>query len=187
MPATKENILKMQSFDCNNWDELCCSIVDSYSPEWNISIIEILSNIRSIKKFETKSGSYNVPMWHVNPNQELECYKIFRKPMGQPEDTLVYEFHPGQVFTNYWMKAEISGSPHLTGLTSPDQAKFHMLMGESQVHAYLNSRKNCVLFSDHTPYICKVKARNFTTVDLIYVPPTTFVWGIDAKEIYVTL
>ena len=185
MTVNKDDILKLRPFDCSNWDELCNAVIDAYSPEWNNSLVWILGGIRYLKAFEKHSGSWNVPFWFVSSNTDVELYKLFRKPKIQSEHPLVYEFHPAPVVTNKWMEAAISGSARLTGL-SEGHAKFHMLANETQAQFYLDGRKNCTAFSDHEPYVCKVKARNLMCVDLIYVPPTRFVWGVDAKEMFVT-
>jgi len=186
VPVSKDDILEMRPFDCDNFDELCSTIIETYTPGWNNSLVWILGGIRYMEKFKQQKGSWNVPLWNIEPNKEIELFKVFRKPKVQSEHPLVYEFHPYHVVTNQWMTAELSGSERLTGLTSPEAAKFHLLASEQQAYAYLDGRQNCVAFSDHDPYVCKVKARNLICVDLIYVPPNRWVWGVDAKEMFVT-
>jgi hypothetical protein len=128
-------------------------------------------------------GSWNVPMWWVNPNINAHPYKIFRKPLKH--DELVYEFHKEAVPLNRWIEAEISSSRGLTGLETKEHAKFHMFLDSVQAASYLDIAQHSTAYKEHEPVILPVKAKNYMTVDLIYVPPTRFVWGIDAKEIKV--
>ncbi len=192
MPTIIESIEKQLPFECNNFNELCSAVTEAYDPSWCNSLIWILGCLRHIKQFEKCNGSWNVPLWSMNPTSvgEIDCYKVFRKPTPLPLfpnemcDEIVYEFHPKKVHTNEWIKAELSGSQRLTGLC-PKSAKFHMLINFDQAISYLASRKDCVAYRDYTPYISKVKARNVVTVDLVYIPPKQWVWGIDAKEMFV--
>lgn len=188
-----DKIINQEPFECSNLDVLCSAIAEVYEPAWGNSLIWILGCLRKMKQFEKCNGSWNVPLWHVAQTyDEVECYKVFRKPNPLPlfpkenYDEIVYEFHPNKVHPNKWMQAEVSGSGRLTGLC-PESAKFHMLMNANQAFAYLESRRHCVAYHDYTPYISKVKARRLVTVDLVYSPPKQWVWGVDAKEMYVSL
>jgi len=202
MPNIQENIVKTQPFECDDWDELCSAIIDVYDICWGISLVWTLGCIRWLKGVENGVGSWNIPMWKVatDPHKEIEVYKVFIAPelpvYGStilPQKEIFYEFHQEKVLTNKWLKAELSGSAGLTGLENPDHARFHMLIDKNQAEFYLDSRietqskveRYRELYKDCYPFVHPVKARNFTTVDLIYVPPISFMWGIDAKEMYV--
>lgn len=187
----RESIAKKLPFECGNWDVLCQAIVEEYDASWGISITWILCGIRYLKQFETEpGGSWNVPIKIVPfPEQERDAYKIFRKPKkgteGSEHGLLAHEFHPAWVPKNEWLQAEISQSKNLTGLTDPEQAKFHMFYDKTQATSYLEKVADWKNYKQYDPLMQKVKGRNFLTIDLIYVPPKHFMWGIDAKELYV--
>lgn len=176
-------IHQQRPFDCDNLDELCTAITTAYSTSWSLSLVWILGCVRKMRHHKDQVGSWNIPMWWVRPDVDVNPYKVFRRPTKTSE--LVYEFHKDTVPLNKWVEAELSGSEGLTGLSSKEFAKFHFFLNSLQAASYLDIRKDCVAYTDHEPVILPVKGKNYLTVDLIYVPPTRFVWGIDAKEMHV--
>jgi hypothetical protein len=139
-------------------------------------------------------GSWNILLYHVEDYLPNTYYKVFRIPYqlgfpqlyGEPSKQIEYEYHPDFMPCNQWIIAEISESPRLTGVKGTGcPPKFHLLYNKTQAEFYLESCKDHTTFYNCTPYISKVKAQKFFTMDLIYVPPISFMWGIDAEEIYV--
>lgn len=182
-----DSINTRQPFECDDWDALCSAIINAWQPSWGISLIWILSSIRYLKQFEKlPGGSWNVPLiWLPTNTTEQNFYKIFRKPKDPSIEGIEFEFHPCVVQTDQWLKAEISQSKYLTGFTKPEHAKFHMFYDEVQAKEYLSRNANWANYQEHTPMIMKVTARNLYTIDLIYIPPNHFMWGMDAKEMFV--
>jgi len=187
----QEKILNQKPFDCHDLNVLCKAIVDIYDESWCNSLIWLLGSIRSLKAFEYEIGSWNVPFRPVdNPRLERKAYKVFRKPLIDLNDQnkkYAFEFHQSWVPTNQWITATVSSSIGLTGIYHEEFAKFHLLCDTEQAHTYLFSRSKHNLEPLYDMCICEVKATNFITIDLIYVPPTQFMWGINAKEIYISL
>jgi hypothetical protein len=54
-------------FDCEDWDELCNSIVTTYDVSWNISLVWILASVRTVVKNDGIGG------W------KLECSNVVGK------------------------------------------------------------------------------------------------------------
>lgn len=187
----KRCIRYQKPFECTDWDVLCSSIIEEYEASWGTSLIWVLGSIRYLKKFEKDYGSWNVPLqWVFDCQKEKPAYKVFREHSVNTEHPLKYEFHPASVPINQWINAEVSGSPYLSGIRKKEEGghggKFHMLTDIQQATAYLNSRIDTTgWFTRQEAVIKEVKGRNFVTIDLVYSPPKTFVWGIDAEEMYV--
>lgn len=203
-------IQRFLPFECSDWDALCQAIVEEYEAEtWRHSLVWILGCIRKMKQFEHLQGSWNVPLRAVwNYQDEKPAYKVFRQPrqtsfiyrngeLQLPIEThkgyFEYEFHPSAVPVNQWLQCELSSSKCLTGMKPKSEGgtggRFHMLMDERQAQTYLNTRgsENDSWFTKRDGVIKQVKGRDFATIDLVYVPPKTWVWGVDANEMYVEL
>jgi hypothetical protein len=62
-----------------------------------------------------------------------------------------------------------------------------MLLDENSAATYLNTRTFSPWFTPQEAMMTKVKGRNWQTIDLVYIPPKTWVWGVDAEEMYIEL
>lgn len=187
----RNHIRNLTPFECgcSDLDSLCSAIIEEYDSEtWRTDLVFVTSIIRLAPEYEKFHGSWNFPIRAVeNWEMERETYKVFRKIESDPFTLYKYEFHNSIVTPHQWLKAEISGSPGLSGINIPEQAKFHMLYDKTQAETYLSTRTNTPWFTENEAVIKKVKGRNFKTIDLIYIPPKQWVWGIDASEMYVEL
>lgn len=183
----QQHIRNYTPFECSNWNVLGEAFLNEYDPIWGTSIVWTVGCIRSLQKFEKFRGSWNAHVKRVDNYQELYSYKVFRQRIN----TFKYEFHDAEVPINTWIKAEVSGSTGLSGIKKKedggDGGYFHMLYNESQAIAYLNTRalENDAFFPKTEAVIKKVIGRFFCSIDLVYIPPKQFVWGIDAYEMYV--
>ncbi len=186
-----EKILNQKPFECDDIDILCKEITDIYDETWCNSLEVTIEHIKCLKNFKHEIGSWNVPLkWVDDPCVPRFAYKIFRKPLiefNDPNKKYAFEFHQSWVPTNQWLTATVSGSNGLTGIEHQDYAKFHLLCDEEQAITYYISRIKEYSDPCYDPCICRVAAVNFFTVDLIYVPPKQFMWGIDARNIYMSI
>lgn len=183
--------------DCDHLDDLCSAIIEEYEYEgWYSKLIWILGCLRHAPAYKGLSGSWNFPLRYVNDwERERECFKIIREHRTFKNNVLAkeywYEFHQAPVIGNKWLEAEISGSPGLAGLKPKEQdgtgGRFHLLCNENSASAYLSTRTNTPWFTPQEAVMKKVRGRKFQTVDLVYVPPKTWVWGVDAYEMFVEL
>ena len=63
-----------------------------------------------------------------------------------------------------------------------------MLWNKRQAEVYLSNRADVTAwFTSQEAVMVPVEPRSVETIDLVYVPPKLFVWGIDSKEMYVKL
>ena len=193
MEQIRKAIQNFDPFECDDFDALCSAIVEEYDADnWQISLTWTLGLIRRMKAFEKMWGSWNVPIRVVwGYQEEKPAFKVFRQHWNLDKNVFKkeyrYEFHQSVVSPGAWLKASISGSPGLTGLNNPDQAKFHLLYDKRQAEAYLGTRTDWPWFTPHEAVIKEVKGRLFQTIDLVYIPPKQWVWGIDANEMYIEL
>ena len=76
-----------------------------------------------MKQFEMCVGSWNVPLIIMDKYSETDAYKIFRSPLPPliPRNShpFIFEFHNAWVPVNTWLKAELSQSSGMSGLTEP--------------------------------------------------------------------
>jgi hypothetical protein len=126
----------------------------------------------------------------VYGDEERTYYKVLRKTNNISKELVYqYEFHKDFVPINKWIQAEISSSDGLCGLKPKNEGgcggRFHLLLDYLQAQTYLSKRTDNEWFPKEVAEIVPVRAKKFSTIDLIYVPPTTFVWGIDSEEMYV--
>ena len=188
----QEHIRTYTPFECSNWNALSEAFLNEYDPCWGISIVWTIGCVRSLQQFEKFRGSWNVHIKGLYDCQERTAYKVFRQPT-RSTDTFQYkyEFHESDVPINKWIQSEISGSRGLSGIKKKEEGGtggfFHMLYNQDQAAAYLNARaiENDAWFPKTEAVIKQVRGRNFQSIDLVYIPPKQFVWGIDAYEMYV--
>lgn len=189
-------IKNLHPFECTDWDILCDAFIEAYDPDWMTSPIWTVSLVRGLQRFEKMQGSWNAPVRLVYDYQkERELYKVFRQHKELKNNVFVkeisYEFHPAKVEGNKWLDCEISGSPSLTGMKPKEEGgtggRFHMIVDELQANLYLMNRVNSPWFTPQEAVVKKVKGKNFQTIDLLYVPPKLFLWGVDATNMYVEL
>jgi len=189
----RQAIRNLDPFECSDWDALSQAIVEEYDYDnWRTSLVWIIGSIRSLKQFEKLSGSWNVPMRVVwGYQEEKPAFKVLRQRWDFKSNIFkkeyAFEFHQDTVSPGKWLDAHISGSPGLTGITIPENAKFHMLYDKRQAEAYLGTRTNTPWFTPQEAVIKEVKGKMFHTIDLVYVPPVQWVWGIDASQMYIEL
>lgn len=189
-----QKIESLTAFECDNLDLLKNAISQFQKSKYGYSLESITNCIdmwnRDIKPFH--KGSWNCPLFMVRDvygNTERTYYKVLRK-INNIAKKLVYqyEFHNSHVPLNEWIQAEISSSNGLYGLKKKEDGgcggRFHLLLDYWQAQTYLSKRTDEWLPVENTA-IVPVRARKFQTIDLIYVPPTTFVWGIDSEEMFV--
>ena len=188
-----EAIRNLDPFECSDWSALCSAVIEEYDYDtWRTSLTWVLGTIWQVKQFEKMHGSWNVPIRAVpNYQEEKSAFKVLRCHRELENNHFVkqyaFEFHASYVPKNQWIKAEISGSPGLTGIKNPENAKFHMLYDERQAVAYLGTRTHSPWFQPQEAVIHKVIGREWQTIDLVYIPPKQWVWGVDANEMYVEL
>lgn len=189
------HIQSLTPFECDNFLALLMAIKQQYSTNWRIQLNDILDYIgmlgASIKN--KYKGSWNCPIKYITDDSEYcdkSYYKVLRKTNSPIEEySYAYEFHQSYVPLNMWIQAEISSSKNVCGLKNKDDGgsggKFHLLLDYLQAQEYLSKRIDNTWFPKEVAEIVPVRARKFQTIDLIYVPPTTFVWGIDSEEMFV--
>ena len=191
----RKHIQNLTPFECDNWDSLCLAVVEEYDAEaWRSNLIWIIGCIRHGKLVEKMQGSWNFPLRFISDSEvkQQDAYKVFRKHWHLNSENFIvpelrYEFHETPVVSHQWLKAEISGSPGLTGLEKHG-GRFHLLWNKEQAEAYLSTRAGATAwFTPQEAVMVPVEGRSFDTLDLVYVPPKLFVWGIDSKEMYVKL
>lgn len=197
--SLKEHIRNLTPFEleCIHLDDLCLAIVEEFDQAtWHTKLIWVLGCLRKAPAYENLSGSWNFPIKLVeNWERERECYKVIRQHRIFKNNVFSkkywYEFHQAPVVGNQWIKAEISGSPGLAGLTSVKDGgtggRFHLLCNEQSASAYLGTRANDSWLTPQEAVMKKVRARKFQSLDLVYIPPKTWVWGIDSCEMYIEL
>lgn len=200
IPDIVNSIYNFKPFKCDNLDDLCEALVmffDTYSPQSDEYVKTLCSKVKSLEKIKLCSGSWNIPLFDAKflEKPDNTYYKVFRKSTMLSDDEcykqLSYEFHKGWVTPNEWLQAEVSQSKGLTGLKPKEEGgsggRFHLLYDHDQAMTYLESRVDEDFLSKSEAVIATVNARNLQTLDLVYIPPNNFVWGVDAKEIYVKL
>lgn len=193
----REHIRNLTPFECDDWDALCSAIIYEYDADtWKSKLIWVLGCVRKTKQWAGTKGSYNVPLKSLyDDDGEREAYKVFRRFQELKNNIFMkeyaYEYHPKWVQPNQWLQAELSGSPDLTGLTPKEQGgtggRFHTILDKAQAVRYLNTVASNHWLPPQWAEIRPVKTRKCQTMDLVYIPPKTFVWGIDASEMYVEL
>lgn len=193
MEQIQKAIRNFEPFQCDNLDTLCSAVVEEYDADnWRISLTWTLGLIRKMKAFEKMHGSWNIPIRVVwGFQEERPAFKVVRQRWDFKSNVFkkeyAFEFHQSLIPSGQWLKAEISGSPGLTGIKDPENAKFHLLYDKRQAEAYLGTRTHSPWFTPQEEVIKEVRGRMFQTIDLIYIPPVQWVWGIDANEMYVEL
>ena len=196
----RQHIRNLTPFECDNWDTLCSAVIEEYDTAWRTELIWIIGGFRqTLPRIKKMKGSWNFPLRWVSDDMigRHEAYKVFRKRWYLNKDNYIqpqlrYEFHEAPVVSRQWLQAEISGSPGLSGLTKKEEGgtggKFHMLWNKRQAEVYLSNRADVTdWFTSQEAVIVPVEPRSVETIDLVYVPPKLFVWGIDSKEMYVKL
>lgn len=193
----RNHIQNLTPFECDNFSPLLLAIYQQYSDSWKIKLPDILDCIGTwdagIKSVYPKyMGSWNCPIRWVRDlykDEEHNYYKVLRKNTISQKTTYQYEFHNSLIPKNEWIQAEISSSNGLYGLKKREEGgmggRFHLLLDYLQAQTYLSKRIDDTWFPKTIATIVPVRARKFQSIDLIYVPPTTFVWGIDSDEILV--
>ena len=194
----RNHIQNLTPFECDNIPALIVALMKEYSPEWKSNLDDIVNYINSwdvdIKsKYPKYKGSWNCPIQCVRDrfgNEERPYYKVLRKTNNIAKEFIYsYEFHESFVPVNEWIQAEISSSKSIGGLKKKEEGgcggRFHLLLDYLQAQAYLSKRTDPTWFPKEIAEIVAVRARKFQSIDLIYVPPTTFVWGIDSEEMFV--
>lgn len=189
-----QKIESLTAFECDDLDLLKDAISQFQKIKYGYSVEAVTSCIdmwnRDIKPFY--KGSWNCPLFIVKDvyrDEERTYYKVLRKTNDTSTDLVYqYEFHKDFVPINKWIQAEISSSDGLSGLIPKTEGgcggRFHLLLDYLQAKTYLSKRTDDTWFPKEIAEIVQVRARKFQTIDLIYVPPTTFVWGIDSEEMY---
>lgn len=194
LSSLQNHIKNLTPFECNNIEILKVAFVKLFSSSWDIGSLNSLIKTlhywdKTIKPFR---GSWNCPLFMVRDkygDEERNYYKVFRKTNLVEKFPYAYEFHNSHVLLNEWIQAEISQSSQLSGLAEKEEGggggRFHLLLDYLQAHTYLSKETDTSWFPKEVAEIVQVRARKFQTIDLIYVPPTTFVWGIDSEEMFV--
>lgn len=192
--SLQTHLEKLTPFECDNIEILKVAIFKLFSPFWSKSNVDnVVKTLhywdKVIKPFR---GSWNCPLFTVRDkygDEERIYYKVFRKTNLSTESPYEYEFHNSHVPLNKWIQAEISQSSGLSGLKKKEEGgcggRFHLLLDYLQAHIYLSREAETTWLPKEAAEIVQVRARKFQTIDLIYVPPTTFVWGIDSEEMFV--
>ncbi len=170
-------------FSCNNFNDLCTALSLEYGTNgvWVNQLSTVLYQAKSFERHKNVSGSFNINLkWWPGfgqSNSEVTTYKVFKK---SNDNNFRFEFHDSQVPTNQWLQSDVSGSAGLSGLKYKVESHFHTLMDNVQATNYCN-------FSHlkNDAFIKRVKIRKCKYIDLIYVPPNQFVWGVDAYEMFV--
>ncbi len=196
----REHIRNRTAFECDDLDSLVSAIIHEYDAKtWKSKLIWVIGGIRrTVPAVKGMNGSWNFHLRFISDEEvgQNQPYKVFRKRWYVVNDLLLpqfqYEFHEAPVVSRQWLQAEISGSPGLTGLMSKDRGgtggRFHLLWNKQQAEAYLNKRVNeTAWFSLQEAVMVPVEGRAFQTLDLVYIPPKLFVWGIDSEQMYVNL
>lgn len=193
----RNHIRSNTPFECDDYEALLGAIFLEHRPEWRINLMQVLVSIRDCYTVIRKGnyqGSWNCPIQYVKDvygEGEYPFYKVLRKTNSiiSQKVPYAYEFHNACVPVNEWIQAEISASSGLYGLKPKTEGgcggRFHLLLDRLQAEAYLSKRTDAQWFTPEVATIVQVNARKFQTIDLVYVPPTTFVWGIDSEEMFV--
>lgn len=193
--SLQNHIQNLTPFECDNLEILQAAFFKCFFTRWDRKILDsLVKTIHDWNKFiKPLRGSWNCPVFSVKDkygDEERTYYKVLRKTNNiVTKLSYQYEFHREFVPINEWIQAEVSSSAGLYGLKKKEEGgtggRFHLLLDYSQAYVYLSKRTDTNWFTKEVAEIVPVRARKFQTIDLIYVPPTTFVWGIDSEEMFV--
>lgn len=193
--SLQNHIQNLTPFECDNLEILQAAFFKCFFTRWDRKILDfIVKTIHDWNKFiKPLRGSWNCPVFMVRDrygDEERIYYKVLRKTNNIAKElSYAYEFHNSYVPLNTWIQAEISQSSGLYGLKKKEEGgcggRFHLLLDYLQAQSYLSKRIDTSWLTKDVAEIVQVRARKFQTIDLIYVPPTTFVWGIDSEEMFV--
>jgi hypothetical protein len=165
-------------FRCKDFKYLKKLILKVFNPPSGVKYaidngFECISNRRKCK------GSWNIPVKFVEESDLTgEVYKVFKIDNG----ILKYEFHDAEVIMGKWLTAKNHSTTHLTGFSPEYNGRFHFLYNIESASVYLEESK---MYNKEPLKLTPVSANRFQTIDLIYSPPVTFTWGIDAEELFV--
>lgn len=165
-------------FKCKDFKYLKKLILKVFNPPPGIKST-IDNGFKCISNRRKCKGSWNIPVKMAELSDLTgEVYKVFKIDNG----ILKYEFHDAEVIMGKWLTAKNHSTTHLIGFSPEYNGRFHFLYNAESASVYLEESK---IYNKEPLEITRVKANKFETIDLIYSPPNTFTWGIDAQELYV--